>query len=222
LCDEHGIPSERASELKAGLDDAAAIWSWYAEDREDRTRPSDAAKQLRRLAERTAALQGELSGLPEKAKAALALALFNADTRDLDSRLVDPTDPNADGHGQGETIDQVVETDLETVLRVLTRLQGAAEETAGGVGRQSPGQRRDHALRMWMTNVAMLWEEVSETPFSRDAEAGEPVTPAARFCVAAFKPIDPNTPASRVLNEMKHCIKARRGRTGRIGGGSER
>jgi hypothetical protein len=64
---------------------------------------------------------------------------------------------------------------------------------------------------MWVLNIEMFWTQTLGRSFTRVVFAkGEPSSEAALFCVEAFKPFDPKTPPSRVLKEMKHCIKRKR------------
>jgi len=63
-------------------------------------------------------------------------------------------------------------------------------------------------LREWMNSMHMVWLGIIQRQFTRDVAAdGEPITEAARFCVDIYKFLDPETPKSLVLNEMKRRIK---------------
>lgn len=216
LCEDHGIDLSHKDEVKAGLEDAAAIWHWYASGRDSTTRSSDAAIELRKLAKRAHTLRDTIDGLPDGARTALITSLLAAEATVLVGDNAAPDTPSLVIRVPGEDEDDLVSLELSALSAILVGLADLAHQADARLQPQRRGQRRDHALRMWMTNVAMLWDSVSDDPFSRDVEAGTPVTPAARFCVAAFNTVDPKTPTSRVLNEMKQLIKKRRARTGRI------
>jgi hypothetical protein len=60
---------------------------------------------------------------------------------------------------------------------------------------------------MWIANIEMFWASTLGRSFSRDVGLkGEAISESARFCVAAFRFVSPETPENTVLNVQKKYI----------------
>lgn len=120
--------------------------------------------------------------------------------------------PNDDG-SEGYVL-----IDLPVLRKLVSALEHAAGDAANELARSRTGKQRAHGLNLWMSNVADIWAEAANQPFTRDvASDGEPITNAARFCVSAFQLIDPELDRSLVLTAMKKFKAKRNKRTGQIG-----
>jgi hypothetical protein len=80
------------------------------------------------------------------------------------------------------------------------------------------GPKEDDDLKFWLGHIRNLWVDFLNRRFTRDVtNEGQPISEAARFCVRACQLVDPKTPPSRILNEMKKIItEDRKTATGRI------
>lgn len=219
LFKEFAILPEHQALTARFLEDAAAIWRWRNAASEDRVTPAAARKALGEVTKHTERLRNALAALPGEAQTALARAQADAENAQLDAietgqlapgaaSLIVPTDT-------GENL--MVNLDAAEFQRLLMDLEALAETAAQG----SPGhrgRRRDEGLRLWVANMELLWSKMLGRPFRRDTTPeGAPISEAALFCVEAARKVSPDTPASRVLNEMKKRIRDnRRNTTGRI------
>lgn len=104
-------------------------------------------------------------------------------------------------------IDVIQPKDLSNLRSKLGALRSLAEEELEALPSNKAGRKPDYALSLWMTNMYNLWTEKLGRSFTRQIHGrGIPVSPAARFVVEAFKPLDPEMPASQVLTQMQHTI----------------
>jgi len=55
-------------------------------------------------------------------------------------------------------------------------------------------------LRMWVENVRSYWKNVLKRQFTAKKQS-------AAFCIAAFRPIDPTFPASRITTAIRHVLE---------------
>lgn len=103
--------------------------------------------------------------------------------------------------------------DLEVLSQTLSTLSDLAGKEIEILPKNRAGRKSDHALRLWMANMYTLWTERLGRKFSREVlDRGTPISPAARFVVEAFQPLDPNLPASSILTEMEKTIRTYRNR----------
>jgi hypothetical protein len=99
-------------------------------------------------------------------------------------------------------------SDLAVAFELLSELSTHAQRINPPVKR---GVQIDIPLRRWVQDIQHMWERVLNRSFTRDVDAyGEPISEAACFCVGVYRQMHPNTPRSRVLNEMKIAIQTRR------------
>lgn len=97
------------------------------------------------------------------------------------------------------------------LIAFLGGLEVAAKEAKKQLRKRPSKKIPDYGLRMWLINVQSKWPEWTDRPFSRDIDSrGEPITWAARFCVQAFRKVEPTYTKSRILNGLKNRLKESR------------
>lgn len=213
LCDIAAIPEDRASDLKAVLEDAAANFRYYRAGLANAVSNRKAKQELRTLAKQAERLAAHLLGMSDEARNAFArkprldeMRLIKGD--DLGPSLVIPLKQlgiNAEG--------------ISLDIFALTELMRAAEIAAKYGVEQFPartsGRPFDMAMHMWMVNIAEIWSVFSAFPFScQVTDSNEPVSPAARFCTLALRSVAPEVPPSRAISAQKKYIKDKREKTG--------
>ena len=110
-------------------------------------------------------------------------------------------------------IDVVQPQDLNALVSRLDVFRGLAERELEIIPSNKAGRKPDYALSLWMTNMYNLWTERLGRNFTRQVHGrGSAVSPAARFVVAAFGPLDPKIPHSQILTQMEHTISRYRNR----------
>lgn len=93
------------------------------------------------------------------------------------------------------------------LIEALRTIANIAEITPHAYTSIKKGNRKDFPLESWMMDALKIWTSMLGRKFSRDvSETGEPATAAAAFVVTAYNTLSPETPRSRVLNEMKKLI----------------
>jgi hypothetical protein len=209
LAQEFSISPDHRAEMASLLEDTAAIWHWHGVKHSKGPTPAQTARSLSKAAALAHRLSQTVAALPEQALYRLELAIDRAQDEASTAMIMGQpvsdlpafTSPETDGNELGTLLDV---SDILQIVSALERLAKDAAKLPSG----SSGAKRDHALRMWIINIELFWVNTLGRVFSRDAtSSGEPVSEAARFCVAAFKVASPETPSSRVLNEMKHRIR---------------
>jgi hypothetical protein len=219
LYSEFNIPTAAQAELARALEDAAAICRWHNQPTASNVRPAVSIAALNKVAKFADKLGAALSGLPPAAQAALAVEYTQSESSVISALSGGPPSPKGAAlfvpQTDGSTLP--VLPDQDDIQDIIAHI-GLMAKQATGLPSGADGAKRNQGLRMWMLNIEMFWTETLGRSFTREVSAnGEPLSQAARFCVAAFKPVGPKTPPSRVINEMKHCIKRKRhGSTGRI------
>ncbi|MBI1220497.1 MAG: hypothetical protein GC186_18355 [Rhodobacteraceae bacterium] len=212
LCEQFEIPADVRDELLRRLEGGAAVWRRYHSRDEPQPPAHHVRQELATLAKHAAKFIASYRDLSDEARHALSRMHEHHMTRGVPDALTAASPPYPYLRAPSEDPETgVLTVDLGEIAGLIEGLQIVARDAADKVSGGRVGKRRSEALRMWMVNIELIWEEVLKRPFTRDATSrGEPITEAARFCVEAYKPLDPALPASRVLNEMKLCIKRRR------------
>jgi hypothetical protein len=82
----------------------------------------------------------------------------------------------------------------------LTILQNYADAAIAKLPEDRGGRIRSEALRMWVENVRSYWKNVLKRQFTAKKQS-------AAFCIAAFRPIDPTFPASRITTAIRHVLE---------------
>ncbi len=220
LCSEFKVKRELQKELQDRLEGAAKAWSWNdrRKDGEDQT-PAKVKSELLNVSKVSQRLLTSLDQLGavsthelqrryKSPNPLVSIGILNGENKSNGHVLAIP---NNDGSQGAITLQY---EDVYTIIEALVGISANAADVRSGI----KGVKRDEALRIWMINIEAIWTEVLNRKFSRDVTAdGSPISEAACFCVASFQYISPETPQSRVLNEMKLCIqRTRKKGTGRI------
>ncbi len=212
LCAEFDLPDSQHEEIRIALEDFAAVWRWHTPHPDFIRRPSKDVKALKRVSEKATKLLLEIEELSLSAQSEMRVKNTNAYT---DSIFPERTHSKF-GHKFFKYIDQdgletTIIDEVPDLLRSVEILRNLAEAVAAKNTPAPTGRRHDMAMSIWMANIADLWTETLCRTFTRDATPqGEPLSKAAAFCVATFNFVDPETPNSRVLYEMKKVIAERR------------
>ena len=221
LCEVGGLNPEDKAKFRTELESIAAVYRWEAEKWENIPRTSDVRRELLALKKRISRLDEGLEGLSGEAAHVLKLAVYNNNSNDSVLRITNKlsedtpslTVPLADTNSSGTAL----LLDIPDFKHFLGGLERAADDAVSSLQKSHSGQLRDYGLRLWMINLMSLWRSTTDAPFTRDeTSSGEPITPAARFCVAAFLHISPDYAVSRILWEMRHRIKNSRKATGEM------
>jgi hypothetical protein len=204
--------------LRADLENIAAICRWESSKYEGIPANNEVTKELKSVTKHAGRLIAALEALNYRSRQAINNQAM------LDIQNASSTEETGSDHSSlavsiylPEQEDCFMEMDLKTLLPVLRGLEKASVAGVGKARKSRPGQNPAFGLSLWMTNIENLWVEISQQPFRRDVtNDGEPITNAARFCVAAFRFVDPDMPSSRVLNAMRNSIQRHRKSTCRI------
>jgi len=217
LCRIADIDPGNAARVQDELENFAAIYRWRNTTADAKSSGKTVKRELDTLSKQAARLMGTLASLsPEAARAIerqvdadAQSGIMNTDrandTPSLFFRL-DELSPDVIGHS----------ADLEFLRKLVSGLHHAAS-VAHDNGRNSrAGRKLEIGMLLWLSNIKSFWQANTDQPFSRDATPdGEPTTNAGEFCLLAFRAIEPDCPASRVLNGMKTVIKQSNKSTGK-------
>lgn len=101
--------------------------------------------------------------------------------------------------------------ELRGSLRLLLRL---CEDVRQALQPDRGGPAFDRALHRWVLAMHAFWTDTLGRRFTLDAVNGKPVSPAARFCWTAFRPLEPKARPAKLMNAMQRVItEARRDKT---------
>jgi hypothetical protein len=221
LCKIGGFWPPDLNQVRTDWEDIAALYRWEAAKHKNLPPSNEVARDLDVLIRRIKRLDTGLQNLPEDATFALMQGIDHKNLEDSLLRIKNELSNEAPS--LFVSVDDLessllgVELTIRDIVRILGGFEVAAKVAVDRLPKRRRGQTRDLALRIWMINIERLWGQYTSSPFTRDeTDTGEPITPAARFCVAAFHHIAPNYPTSRILWEMRHCIKRRNKPTGGI------
>lgn len=211
LVEEFSLPADQLEEIRGHLEDAVLIWRLHGGGRERRTPPSEERAALNRFATLAKKLVEAHEKLPGGADLALNSTFSSAQM--AASIGAAATDDPLHKALKFPTVDEesaFIHLESNDMMLLLDALGTAATSAAETTGQARTGASQDHGLRMWMTNMAIIWEDKVQRAFTRDAtDSNDPVSEAARFCVLAFKYVDPTMPKSRILNAMKQQIQGK-------------
>ena len=218
MCRDCGFTPPSPNQLLEDLEHSAAIYRWEKSKYADYLSSSMQRKELASVRKAAKKLGDSIDGLSWQPQIAIAqhsesrsvAAFFDMlDEGEAATTLISFAGPD------GSKNDIVI--DVPTLVTLIRALEHASQNAINGLTKSRPGKQSARGISIWMSNVASIWEESTEHPFTRDvASDGEPVTNAARFCVGAFHFIDPTLERSVVLTAMKSCITRRKKRTGQI------
>ena len=193
------IPAEHHAEMASLLEDAAAIWRWHGIRQSKRPTPAKTARSLNKVAVQARKLCQTVTALPDQSFGRLEAAIDKAQGEAATAMIMGQPVSGLPALTTPQTDSDLLRTVLELsdILQMIATLEHMAKNAAKSPS-GSAGVKRDHALRMWIINIELFWVGTLGQLFSRDAtSSGEPLSETARFCVAAFKIVSPETPASR-------------------------
>lgn len=221
LCEIGDFCPDDIAKFREELEEIAAIYRWEASKYADLPSSSDVARDLESVIKRITRLDEGLGDLPDEATHHLRVAVDRNNSTDFALSITDALSDDA----LSLTV-QLPESaspvlglhfGVTEVRHLLGGLERTAQDAIGSLPKRGRGQLRDYDLRLWMSNMELFWERNTVAPFTRDETAsGEPITPAARFCVAAFHCISPDYTVSRILWEMRDRIRQSKKFTGEI------
>lgn len=218
LCRIGEIAPEDLEDFRNTLEDVAALYRWENSKYANRPRSSDTARELRDLSKHANKLLSSLENISWNAQAKIDARASDDGFMEIMSEPSDDAMPSltvSSINSEGEK--QCVIVDVPILRSLLAGLVNASEAEKEKLPKGRPGTTRSMGLRLWMINAESFWSKISDQPFTRDVtSSNEPVTSAARFCVAAVQMINPECPTSLIMKEMKKCIKYSRNRAGRI------
>lgn len=212
LCQIAGLRPEDLDKFREELEHTAAIYRWESSKYADIPRSSSVARDLEGLIKRINRLDLGLSELPDEAAHHLRVAIDRNNLSDFALTITESRSKDEPSLSVPlpEAASPVMALDfgVREVRQILTGLERAAQDAIKFLPKRGRGQTRDHGLRLWMSNLELVWERNTSAPFTRDeTTSGEPITPAARFCVAAFHCISPDYPVTRIMWEMRDRIR---------------
>lgn len=211
---EFAIATEHHAETVRVLEHAAASWRRARPEPDDQVPPAKLKSSLGKVAKLADQLTEALSALPAQAAVNLEMEYIRTETA---LAMTYGLSPNRKGVAiyieEPDGTEFAVTLELHEISEIIAYLgemaQRAADKPAGRTG-----AKRDEALRWWVLYMDRYWTRTLGRKFTRDVTSdGVPISEAARFCVSAFEKVCPDTPSSRVLNEMRHCIRDKRNQT---------
>jgi len=212
LCKIAGLSPDDVARFHEELEHFAAICRWETSKWATLPRSSDVARDLRRLTKRISRLDDGLENLPDEAAHELRVAIDKNNSFDFARSITGKLSGGEPSLAISLPDDALPITGLHLRIsefrQLLAGLERATEDAISNLPKRRDGQLRDYGLRIWMINIKALWERTTQAPFTRGiTDSGDPVTPAACFCVAAFHFISPDYPKTRILWEMRHRIR---------------
>lgn len=212
LCKIGGLSPDNMANVLKELEDFAAIYRWESSKWTDLPRSSAVARDLKSLIKRIDRLDDGLEDLPDEAAYFLRVAVDRNNSHDcalhITKKLPEDAASLIISLPEDEQPLVALELGVPEFRQLLSGLERAAQDAIKSLPKRGRGQQRDYGLRLWMRNIESFWERNTTAPFTRDeTESGEPITPAACFCVAAFHCISPDYAVSRIMWEMRDCIR---------------
>tara|TARA_R110000850_G_scaffold88316_8_gene189729 strand:+ start:1426 stop:2121 length:696 start_codon:yes stop_codon:yes gene_type:complete len=209
--DELDVAPEQRQRISAAIDDAAATWNDRRADRVSAEYLKARKAELTALAQASRAYGGTLATLSSASWAMMSMA--SDELNEIAPQAMSIASPEYVRRGQvsfevndGEGDKQILH--LQTLQHVISHLASVADFAAQERTKLGKGPARDTPLETWIWSIANIWAQYLKRPFTRDLTSdGQPISLAARFCVEAYHCLDPLTPTSRVLNEMKKRIQ---------------
>lgn len=219
LAEEFGLAAEKGlEELSERLEGAALVYRVYHSNEDDGPTTAEVKAALANVRKHAAKLEEALKEIDPRS--AWHLWRFDSEVEAQASRL-DAIGTASETTRFGHSITRM-QIDAETtvidrlepkkLVEAVSVLRNYAAEAISALPESEAGRKSSEALRMWIANADGVWRDFTDKPFTLKRHKGQPATDAAAFCVQAFAPVDPNVPASAVMNEMEKRIKKRRDR----------
>jgi hypothetical protein len=205
LCADCGFVPPDIDAMLERLEHIAAVYRWEKSKYVDLLSSAQQRKELIAVHKAAVKLSEAMQSLSWQPEIAIARQLENDSTSAFfagssvanreTTLLRIANDDGTEGH---------VTIEPEDLKILIPALGHAALDAASKLNKSRPGKQKAHGMHLWIANIAKVWAEVTDQPFTRDvASDGEPITNAARFCVGAFQLVDPELDRSVVLTAMK-------------------
>ncbi|NKX39848.1 hypothetical protein HGF13_09845 [Rhodobacteraceae bacterium R_SAG5] len=219
LCEIGGFVPNDLDEFREELEELAAIYRY--ENARFQNLPSYKAvsAELINIQKQAARLSDSLQRLGWEARRAIEKGIDADSIRMITEGIAAPEHPSLFLSLNSRTDELMgVNVDIPDLKAILGGLQNAAHAGQQELRKRPSRKIPDYGLRLWLSNIENRWTQMSPHPFSRDIDRnGEPITYAGRFCVAAFKKIEPSYSTSRIMNGIKNLKKERRKPSGKAG-----
>lgn len=219
LCEVGGFAPEDLDAFRKMLEDLAAIYRWENTKFQNLPSYKEVSAELIKIQKQAARLASSLIELGWDAQQAIERGIGVDRMTMITKGTSAPASPTTYLSLQeitGDEINLLLET--SDYARLIDGLRNAAEHGQNTLNKRPSKKIPDFGLRLWLINIEKQWQSLNHRPFSRDIDGtGEPITHAGRFCVAAFRKIEPSYSTSRIMNGMKNLKKERRKRTGKAG-----
>lgn len=212
------IETSMKEELQSRLETSANDWFRRQNSPEEIISPTVVKKTLHGLSRDAEALKERLKNIPDALWSSMieSREMVNPNRYGLGLRYLTPHHPehgcvgepgitvvSEDSRGPFQTIE------ISTIIEALGELADFADITPQINPPKNLSAQKILPLQKWVHDVHGIWVSTLGRKFTRYVDStGSPVTDAARFCVATYKILDPNTEISLILNEMKKEIKA--------------
>ncbi|MEX3015708.1 hypothetical protein [Gymnodinialimonas hymeniacidonis] len=212
---EFDVPVELTEQFARELQIAGQRWhEWRARDQ---SQVSSIRQALARIGADLSATSEKLKSLPEEVWRSLGEApqwfdegpnKYEVRGELLDDwslyeiRLSVETGPSFQPHSAS----------ISEIVAILDALAERAYivELLEGQFRGKPGPKRDLAFNEWVRSIASMWCSTLRRDFTYDAKAGGAISDAARFCVAAFRPLDPDQTERETINKLRSFLEFHR------------
>lgn len=210
LAKDFSISAVQKPNLEFMLNQGAQMYFRTKEVNESTVKPAEHRAILDKLRRRAVALRETLDELPRDAVRSFdeitsydSLEILEKGGRafhDQPTLTLEPLEAVP-----GETITTIEISDLIQYLDAIARL---SVETKEKLPDAELGRPTDHALEIWIANLAHLWTKKLGREFTRDdLGGGIPLSQAAEFCSRASSYLDDKIPGTLIMKSMKRYIK---------------
>lgn len=206
------IDETKQEQVHARLERAAKDWYFCQATLDNGILPDDEKKELLALAREAHALKERLTNLPYAVWANLVETNDLVSSEHYETRI-DFAGPYHPDHGYiGERAITVLTSgpdgplqtiEDETLISALYQLSEMASIASDINPSPNLATQKSEPLRRWTVDMKNLWFSVLDRPFTLDVYQGEAASDAARFCVAAYAVLDPETAEKTILGKMK-------------------
>lgn len=203
LCDDFAIPDTKQEEVRAHLEGSADTFYHWRNNVDDAPRPGERRAALAEIAHLAEQLKDRLDRIDDLSHSAfwfpernLTMSVFTGQTETEWGHKIERVRVSDDSEAFWyETPD--------VLLRSLTIIQNYAKQGMERIPDDPGGQRRLEGLRYWIANLHILWTDILGRKFTVDSHEGQPVSEAARFCVAATKLTAPDISNTLIFTAMQ-------------------
>lgn len=211
LCVEFAIPDEKREAARKHLEGSADVFFHWQHNVDKAPKPGECRAALTEIADLTKRLSDCLSGMDARTQTAFWFPEIALVSAVMQGETETPFGHKIERHTIDDTVEIVWHEDPAGLLRAVTILHNYAQQGLERLPDDTGGQRQLWGLRHWVGNLHILWTNILGRKFTVDSHHGEPVSDAARFCVAATRLTAPDITNSQIFTAMQHQRRARRG-----------